>query len=271
MSEQEIRLGPEEVKLLFTLEKEGEGVFEFSHARAILGSTEPAAWNVIYRLKKKGRVKEIEKGTYLLVPARAGLEGHWSELPFLVVPHLIEEYYIGYWTALNHWNLTEQNPRTVFVATTKRKRDVAFGPTTFQFVTLAERKFFGYTEQQMAGSTFQISDREKTLIDCLDIPDYAGGYSEVVKAIWEGRDDLDFDKLLRYAERYAVNVLVRRLGYLLDLLDLAESTRDEIEAKELRGYMWLDPTGPKDRVGYSKAYGLTLNRTEDELLAWRGS
>lgn len=237
----------------------------------ILGSTDAAASNVLYRLKRKDRVQEIEKGTYLLVPARAGPEGAWTEAPLLLVPHLIDTYYVGFWTALNHWGLTEQVPRTVFVATTKRKRDVTFGPTTFQFVTLSDRKFFGATEAQIAQGTFLISDLEKTLVDCLGLPAYAGGLGEVVKGLWNARDDLDADRLADHADRYGVKVLRRRLSYLLDVLDIAPDTRDHLVEEDPTGYMWLDPQGPKEVLAYDKTYGLKVNRTEDELLGWRGT
>jgi len=47
---------------------------------------------VIYRLKKKGRIEEIEKGKYLLIPARAGYDGSWSEVPNFIVPYIIDIY-----------------------------------------------------------------------------------------------------------------------------------------------------------------------------------
>lgn len=264
-------LGPQEVKLLFTLEQEGKGVFHFDDILRILDCTESAAWNLVHRLKGKGRIEQIEKGKYLLIPARAGLGGTWSEAPYLIVPELLGTYYIAYWSAMNHWNLTEQTPRTVFVATTKRKRDVEYGPSTFHFVTLAERKFFGWTTEQMAGGTFRISDPEKTMVDCLDFPHYAGGLPEVVKALWEGRDRLDFEKVLEHAERYGVNVLIRRLGYLLEVLGIGDDVAREIASRDLKGYMWLDPKGPEERLGYAKDYGLILNRTRKQLTSWRGT
>lgn len=259
------------MRLLFTLEQEDREVFTFEDVLRILDCSEAAGWNVVYRLKEKGRIEPIEKGKYQLIPARAGVEGSWSEVPYLIVPTLIDTYYVGYWSALNYWGLTEQVPRTVFVATTKRKRDVEYGPTTFQFVTLAEEKFFGWTTEEIADGEFNVSDREKTIVDCLDFPQYAGGLEEIVKAIWEGRDELDFEQVLDYADRYGVNVLVRRLGYLLEILDLAEDVREEIASRDFTGYMPLDPKGPEERIGYAKAYGLTLNRSEEEMLSWRGT
>lgn len=271
MPTREFGLGPQEFKLLFTLEKEDERVFHFSDARRILDSSDDAVKGVLHRLKQKERIEQIEKGKYLLIPVRAGPEGSWSETPYLIVPHLIDQYYVGFWTALNYWNLTEQVPRTVFVATPKRKRNLDYTGTTFQFVTLTEEKFFGSTEEETAGGTFQISDPQKTVIDSLHLPQYAGGLEEVTKAIWNGRETLHFNRLVEYADRYGVKVLRRRLAYLLDLLDIADEAKQELIPEDPKGYMLLDPQGPDEVLDHDSEFGLKINRSDDELLSWRAT
>ncbi len=261
-------MGPMELRLLFTLEKEGREAFQYRDAHRILNSTDDAVKGVLRRLKQKGRIQELEKGKYLLIPARAGVEGAWSEVPYLIVPHLVKTHYIGFWTALNYWGMTEQVPRTIFVATLARKRNLRYGPNNFQFVTLSTKKFFGWIEEEMAGGSFKVSDREKTIVDCLGFPRYAGGMDQVIGGLSEGRADLDFRRVLDYAERYGVNVLIRRLGYIMDVLDLSRDVRQRIVSMGFPGYMWLDPTGPKERLGYSKRYGLILNRSRDDILSW---
>ncbi|KCZ72352.1 putative transcriptional regulator [Candidatus Methanoperedens nitroreducens] len=263
-----IKLGTNELKLLFTLEEENKSVFSINDAKRILSTSTPSVWNVIYRLKKKGRIEEIEKGKYLLIPARAGYEGSWSEVPYLLVPHIIDVYYIGFWSALNYWGMTEQVPRVVFVAATQRKRDLDYGATRFEFVTLKKKRFFGYVEEKTARGTFNISSREKTIIDCMLYPKYCGGMDEAIKGIWNARDELDFVKLLEYSKRLGVSVVTRRVCYALELLGLAEEICSEIALSRLKGYMWLDPLGPKRALEYSKKYKLIINRTRDELMGW---
>lgn len=263
-------LGEHELKLLFTLEKEGKSVFSIADAKRILGASGASVWNVLYRLKRKARIEEIEKGKYLLVPARAGYQGLWSEVPFLLVPHLIDSYYIGFWSALNYYGMTEQVPRTVFVAAVKRKKDLEYGPTRFEFVTLSQRRFFGFVEEKAAGGIFTISSREKTIVDCLLYPRYCGGIDEAVKGIWNARRELDFAQLREFSTRIGVNVVLRRLGYILELLRIEKKTYATVAASRFRGLMWLDPLGPKEALEYSAKYGLIINRTKDELTGWMG-
>ncbi|CAG0987316.1 hypothetical protein METP3_02437 [Methanosarcinales archaeon] len=268
MITQNIKLGTNELKLLFTIEEENKSVFSITDAKRILKTSDPSVWNVIYRLKKKGRIEEIEKGKYLLIPARAGYGGSWSEVPYLLVPNIISNYYIGFWTALNYWGMTEQVPNVVFVATTQRKKDVEFGDTRYEFVTLTKKRFFGYVEENTTGGTFNISSREKTIIDCMLYPKYCGGLDEAVKGIWKAKDEMDFVKLLEYSNRMEVSVVTRRIGYALELLGLAEEISSQIASTRSKGYMWLDPLGPKKVLGYSKKYGLIINRKKDELTGW---
>ena len=95
-----ISLGPNETRLLFELEKAGRTIFTFNDAVRTLGSSKTAAKLVISRLKAKGRIVAAQKARYVLAPARSGIEGQWSEHPFLIVPHIIDEFYVGFWTAV---------------------------------------------------------------------------------------------------------------------------------------------------------------------------
>ena len=247
-------------------------VFTFDDARNILEGTDSAAWNVIEGLKKKKRLQEIENGKYLLIPARAGPEGYWSEDPWLIVPRLIGEYYVGFWTAMNFWDMTEQIPYTVFVVTPKRKKNriLKFGNQKFQFVTISKKKFFGYVEHRIGKNNhFNISSKEKTVVDGLTHPEYCGGIVEVTKAMWNIRKEVDWDEIYQLTKKIGINVVLRRLGYLLTILDIEKNLSEKIKKETARyPYSFLDPTAAKTRIAYSKEYGLILNRTRDELLSW---
>ena len=207
----------------------------------------------------------------MLTPARAGVEGYWSENPFLIVPHIIKEYYIGFWTAMSHWGMTEQIPITISVATTKRKRPVKYGGQTFKFVTLSKRKFFGFMKERIDNQTFNISAKEKTIVDGLVFPQHCGGMSEVTKAIWNSRKELDWNKLLAMAKRMSIDATLRRLGYILHLLQIEPEISHSLAKQDWHGLRFLDPTAPKKALSYSKEYGLILNISDNKLTSWRGT
>jgi S-methylmethionine-dependent homocysteine/selenocysteine methylase len=56
MITQNIKLGPQETKLLFSLEEKGISVFTTKDAKKILDSGSASAWLVISGLKKKVRI-----------------------------------------------------------------------------------------------------------------------------------------------------------------------------------------------------------------------
>lgn len=266
-----ISLGPHEAKLLFALEKEGRTIFTFDQALRILGSSRAAARNVIHRLTRKGRMIRVQKGKYVLAPARAGIEGDWSENPFLIVPHIIDEYYIGFWTAMSHWGMTEQIPLTIFVATTKRKRPVKYGGQTFSFITLSKAKFFGFTDEPIDGQTFRISTREKTIADALVFPRYCGGMGEVTKAMWTSRKEVKWRRVPDMMKQMGVSVALRRLGYVLRVLRLEPEISNSLARQQWYGFRFLDPSAPKRALAYSKDFGLILNVTEGKLTSWRSA
>ena len=269
-----------ETKLLLTLEGSNKPVFTTEDAKEILQTGDVSVWHVLNRLVRKNRLRRIERGRYLLIPARAGVEGHWTEPAWWIVPSLIDPYYVGFWTAMNYWDMTEQIPYTIFVATTKRKRNLEFDCARYEFVTLSEKKFFGFVKEKAGeGKHFNISSREKTIVDGLAHPEYCGGLGEVTKAMWNARKEVDWHDVLGVAERTGINVVVKRLGYLLSVIDTEESIPNgilgaitqKIRKMEKAPRQYLDPTRSTDRIKVSKEYGLAVNSTNQDLLEWMES
>ena len=61
----------------------------------------------------------------------------------------------------------------------------------YRFVTAKPTEFFGLT--QLWGTKQQsvmISDKERTILDALRQPQYAGGIPEVAKALWMSRTEI---------------------------------------------------------------------------------
>ena len=180
-----------------------------------------------------------------------------------------ENYYVGFWTALNYWGMTEQCPLTVFIAVTKRARSFEFCSQKIRFVTISKKKFFGFETKKTKDSEFNVSNREKTIVDSLLFPQYCGGIKETAKGIWNARKELDWNKLLEYADRAGVEAVKRRLGFVLDELKLKKEARKKLE-KNYVGFAWADPSGYKKEFHYNKKWGLKVNLKEKELTQWMG-
>jgi predicted transcriptional regulator of viral defense system len=223
----------------------------------------------VYRLKEKHRIIEIERGKYLLAPAKSGVEGYWSEHTFKILNELIDPYYVSYWTALHYWGMTEQIPRTIYVVTTKIKKSVDFFGEKIQFVTIVPKKFFGYTTKQVDDGVFTIATREKTVVDCLDNPLYCGGVVEICKGLWAARDQIVFLELLAVVKKFGVGSVQRRLGYLLEKSGFVDKKIYEQLRGSFRGFRWLDPSADKIIIRYNQTWGLQINIPEEHLFDWR--
>jgi predicted transcriptional regulator of viral defense system len=133
----------------------------------------------------------------VIVPIDAGVRGSESFIihDFVIASHLASPYYIGFWSALNHHGLTDQIPRTVFVATTRPRKPLKILSSTFRFVQLAPKTFIGIETAKFDGAEVRISSKEKTLVDCLDHPELAGGIEEVARAVYFNHRGLDWGKV----------------------------------------------------------------------------
>jgi len=266
-------LGPTSSYLLSTIAERGEKILTVTGAQRVLGTSPKATAFLLHDLANKGWLRRLERGKYLILPLEAGMSGHYTEHEFIIASGLVSPYYIGYWTALNHYGYTEQFAATIFVATPKRKLMVRTGGVTYRFVNLSQAKFFGWRGESLEGHSFIISDREKTVLDCLDRPDLCGGIAEAVKGLWHGfqQKELDTGRINSYIERMGNGTLLKRMGYLCEVLqlDLAPSIEDW-RGRLPQGMSLLDPSLPA-AGRYNRRWRLRLNVAERELVAWRES
>jgi predicted transcriptional regulator of viral defense system len=212
-------LGARENEFLMTFAGADRKIFNLQEASKFWGSPHNTRI-AIHRLVEKGRLTPIEKGKYLIIPLEAGPRRQWTEDAFIIASALVQPAVIAYWTAIRHWNWTEQIPRIVYVQTTKRKyspRRKIFG-VQYEIVSVSKRKLFGMVKDWRNGKMFHVTDREKTLIDCADDVDRAGSIEELAKAVTEGVKEISWKKLNDYVERFQNGAVKKRLGYLLEAL-----------------------------------------------------
>jgi len=194
---------------------------------------------ILSRLESRGFIERIEKGKYLIIPLGSE-KGKYTLHEFVIGSLLVEPSAIAYWSALHHHGLTEQIPGTVFIQTPARKKKNVleiFG-VSYRIVRIKEEKFFGMRKDWIEEMPVSITDREKTIIDCLDKPHYSGGVIEVAKALHHG--NLDQEKLSGYARRIGNSAVIRRLGFLCESMKIPLDLPLPVSKK----YLLLDPSMP---------------------------
>ncbi|MBM4334152.1 MAG: hypothetical protein FJ117_23575 [Deltaproteobacteria bacterium] len=103
--------------LISALARQDKKIFSIEDARSV---SRKGACKIMSSLMQKKWVLPLKRGLYAIVPLDVGVKGADSFiLPnFVIASHLVEPYYIGYWSGLNHYGFSEQIPRTTFIATT---------------------------------------------------------------------------------------------------------------------------------------------------------
>ncbi len=255
-------LGKKSVRLLSELAEKNRNIFTVDDAVNILKEKRSSVIKLLHDLTKNQWLFRLTKGKYLILPLEAGIRPKFTEHEFVIAANLITPYYISYWSALNYYGFTEQVPKTVFVATTKRKREAKILGLRIKFVTIKKDKFFGYKKISINNRQINIAEKEKAIIDCLDLPRNCGGITEVVKAIDSAKDELDCKKLENYAKQMENHAIINRLGYILDLLGI------KTKLKPGKHYVFFDPL-IKKRVSYNKTWKIIENVCRKDLLSWR--
>ena len=192
-----------------------------------------------------------EEGWYIGVPLDASEPGEWREDPWVVAATLFSPGYIGGWSAVEHWGLSDQIFNVVYVFAGRKvapTRQTIQG-TDYLVRTVPERTLFGTRRVWRQRVAVNVSDPHRTLIDILDVPVAGGGVlhvSEVLQEYFES-DHGDLARLFEYGDRLGKGTVFKRLGYLTERAGLADA--DFVEACRSRitkGVSRLDPDGPPE-------------------------
>jgi len=184
----------------------------------------PRARRLLAYLAARGWLARVRRGMYITVPLEATEPSQWREDPWIVATAAFSPCYMAGLSACEHWGLTDQIFRDVFVTTAKRvqRRRLEIQGTSFRLKVLPEAKLFGTRSVWRARVRVQVSDPSRTVVDLLDEPRLGGGIrhvAEVLLAYFEGehRDDA---RLVEYASRLDNRTVFKRLGYLIETLDV---------------------------------------------------
>jgi predicted transcriptional regulator of viral defense system len=213
-----------------------------------LGMERRAAAKLLSRWKQQGWLRRIGHGLYIAVPLDlAGSEQVLAD-PWVLVPTLFSQCYIGGWTAAHHWELTEQLFNETLVFTTRRvteRRTVAQG-AAFVLHNVKPKRLFGLKTLWRGSVKVSISDPARTLVDMIAAPEVGGGIDHVADnlAAYVETEKADRDLLIRYAEQFSNGAIFKRLGYLAETRLHDDKLAAECRSRLTQGYAKLDPTLP---------------------------
>lgn len=214
-------LSPLESKLILRLEWDKQAVVTTENVMKILDVSYEHARQVLHRLARDRWLVQIKPGKYELIPAERGEHAFADTNPLFIGSVLVEPYYYTFTTAAFYHGLSTQAGQIVYLATTKgRPGQMLVREKEYRVVLQPEYKFFGFSEVDAYGSKVKMAGPEKTILDSLDQPAYAGDIPEIAGMLRAGRSRLEWERLIEYAVHFRSKSLLQRLGYLIDQLAL---------------------------------------------------
>jgi predicted transcriptional regulator of viral defense system len=249
--------------LLSYLNEQNITCFDYSLAcKALPNSKASAIRELLSDMTKRGLLMRLKEGIYHIIPYEANAEMFMPDW-HLIVEYLVNDvkYYIGYYSALQIHNLITQPSLKEKVVVSKQLRpsEIKIKEVPFQFIYHNEKHFFGAKKIWIDSFNKVIcSDLEKTIIDSLFKPDYAGGIVEIARAIYLSKDKINYNTLLEYAKKFDSQAVIKRLGLLLEILEINTNIVNELQKLKTVSNIVLDTELP--RTGkYISRWSIQLN------------
>jgi predicted transcriptional regulator of viral defense system len=217
--------------------------------KALPESKENAIRELLSDMTRRGLLMRLKRGLYYIIPYEQNPESFMPDW-HLLAEYLVQgaSYYIGYYSALQIHNLITQPSlkEQIVVSRQITPSIIKIKDVPFQFIFHNNKHFFG-TRKIWIDNFHKVvcSDLEKTVIDCLFKPDYAGGIVEISRAIYLSRNKINFSTLLEYAKRFNSQAVIKRLGFLLEILEIETNIIDALKKLKTKSIVLLDTELPK--------------------------
>ncbi len=156
---------------------------------------------------KNERIKKVRNGLYVFVDQN----GFHSLSRYEIASNVTSDAFIAYHSALEFFGLANQVYNEVTICSAKRFRNFVF--EDIEYINKVEKNFTEVTEYKR--QNVRSTSIERTIIDCIDDVNQAGGIEEILNAL-DCIRNLDEDKLLTTLNSYNKIYLYQKTGYLLE-------------------------------------------------------
>jgi len=223
------------------------GVITSATVAGILNISLKEASRMLSRWCKNGWLYRVKRGVYISVPIDSTSRNIILEEPYLIAESIYQPGYIGGFSAIKHWDLSEQIIETVYYFSTKQLKDrnPVYGSIKFKIKTVKKNRVFGTRTIWYGSKKVKVSDPSKTIVDILDAPGLVGGISVVYDIFKEYVESeyCDFKTLLNYSERMNNKTILKRLGFMIDVkFDKVPEEFLNLKDNISSGYSNFDPT-----------------------------
>ncbi len=208
-------------------------VFTLNDVIDLMDMSHSAAAGSLARWQAQGKVKKVRRNLYVAIdPATDAPIADKYELASKVS----ESSYVGWHTALEFHGVAHQPFYNAFVANGKRFNDFHFEGVDYKYCVSP----FPASEENgivspVGNPYVRVTDVERTIVDCCDKIDRAGGPEELLHCM-EGITLINEEKLMKYLALYDKSFLCQKVGFFMEQCKEANHiSSDFIEMCRCRG------------------------------------
>jgi len=241
------------------------GVFSLEDVIMEMNLSRSAAAMSLVRWQRSGYVRMIRRGMYVTVDM-------FSDRPsadkYEIASAIGRSAYVGWHSAFEFHGVAHQPFYNVFVGSDVRFKNFSFDSIDYEYCKSPLNGLGVITP--MGNPNVRVTDLERTVVDCCDRLDRAGGAEELMHCM-ESIVRLDGKKLIAYLEAYNKAFLYQKVGYFLERSFAQDKLMaDIIETCRKRGVIFNKKIDDVDVV-YVKEWKLYVPRviaktTADDII-----
>jgi len=260
-------LSSTESRLVLGLTEEGRRELTRRDAIKRFELSAKTADDILKNLVRKGWLARAGHGKYLLIPPEWGATPTGESNVLALASQLTSDGYIAFSTAAAHWGLTTQLRSVIWVVTRTHARNRRINDSEVRFARLPIKAMFAIERVDVYGYPVPMSDREKTVLDCIAYPDRAGGIAEASAILAKAARRWQWEKAIDYLERLGNTALIQKVGYLCTAAQLAmpDTLRSRLRKRlkpSSRTYLVPHVRGggePLFKSRYDREWGVVVN------------
>ncbi len=174
---------------------------------------------------------------------------------YMIASKIKDDSYISYHSALEYYGVKNQMFYVVYVSSKKRFENFEFDGYNYTFVN--SKYDFGITQKE----NVKVTDKERTIIDCINKVELAGGNEELLLCL-ELFGKLDGNKILEYLKYYNSQKLYAKVGFMLELFNdgfgVKKQVIEECRKKINKRTYYFDEETKKNKNKYVSKWNLIV-------------
>jgi len=193
------------IKLLKVIEEMQLDIFSTDDLSQIVELSTGNIQNYLETLANNELITRIEKGKYCRI---------YIKDKFVIGSKIIDGGVISHQSALALHEVDNDIPGEVFVSSCHQKNSKIIHGTQYNFIRIRPHKDFGAINKYRNNYEFKVTDLEKTILDCFDLPQHVSSYSKLIESTQNLC--LDQKKLFEYGLQMRNLSVLKRLAFLFE-------------------------------------------------------